>query len=69
MLFAEVGDDQAAFRSFVKTQRRRVCMSRRRANETLWLRAVTGRRKLRSSSWASQNCAAEVKRLKADSVR
>ncbi len=63
-MFAAAGEDQAAFRSFVKTQRRRVCMSRRRANETCWLRAVVGRRKFRSSSWARQNRAAEVKRLK-----
>jgi hypothetical protein len=50
ILFAEAGEDQAAFSSFVKTQKRRVCRSRRQANETFWLRAVTGRRKFRSSS-------------------
>jgi hypothetical protein len=64
ILFAEAGEDQAAFNGFVRTQRRRVCMNRRRAKETFGLRAVVGRRKFRSSSWARQKRAAEVKRLK-----
>ncbi len=36
-MFAKAGDDQAAFRSFIRTQGRRVCMSRRRPNETCGL--------------------------------
>ncbi len=34
----------------ISLDRRRLMHMRRRANETFWLRAVTGRKKLRSSS-------------------
>ena len=49
-MFAEVDETQVAFSSFVKTRRRRVCVTRRRANEIFWLRVVVGSKKFRNSS-------------------